>query len=421
VRERILNAQARYPDRLKIFTGAFVTGVLIDSNPRRAIGVEYVEGAGVYEATPPKEPGSKPSQFRKLLLRKGGEVILAGGAFNTPQLLMLSGIGDSVQLKTKGIKCKCNLPGVGENLQDRYEMSLVTELADPTAQYSLLDKLSFKTPSGDCNAPPGSAVDEGFQQWCNHRGVYLTNGVLVSYILKSKQVKDGPPDLFIFGTPGNFRGYKKGWSTETQKDEKGENHRRFSWVVLKNGKTKGKGGYVRLNSKNPFERPVINFKYFDNDDEDGTMDWKKDRDALAEGIHFANDLMKSTGLPHKIVYPFVDGQVNGKTAEDALKTELGDFILKESWGHHACGTCKIGAKDDKMAVLDGDFRVRGVENLRVVDASVFPKIPGLFIVSSIYMISEKAADVILADANLKRSKDSNKKPKPWPKPAPGLE
>ena len=66
------------------------------------------------------------------------------------------------------------------------------------------------------------------------------------------------------------------------------------------------------------------------------------------------------------------------------------------WGHHASCTCPIGTDDDEHAVLDGDFRVRGVENLRVVDASVFPKIPGFFIVSSVYTIGEKAADVILA-------------------------
>ena len=75
--------------------------------------------------------------------------------------------------------------------------------------------------------------------------------------------------------------------------------------------------------------------------------------------------------------------------------KLRDFIQREAWGHHACGTCKIGK--DKDAVLDGDFRVRGVENLRVVDASAFPDIPGFFIVLPIFMISEKASDVILAD------------------------
>jgi len=84
---------------------------------------------------------------------------------------------------------------------------------------------------------------------------------------------------------------------------------------------------------------------------------------------------------------------------DYLDTnKLKQFIQDEAWGHHASCTCKIGADNDPMAVLDSRFRVRGVQGLRVVDASVFPKIPGYFIVSAIYMISEKAADVIIEDA-----------------------
>ena len=71
-----------------------------------------------------------------------------------------------------------------------------------------------------------------------------------------------------------------------------------------------------------------------------------------------------------------------------------------AWGHHASCTCKIGRDDDPMAVLDGSFRVRGAQNLRVVDASVFPRIPGYFIVTPTYMISEKASDAVLADAGV---------------------
>ena len=80
------------------------------------------------------------------------------------------------------------------------------------------------------------------------------------------------------------------------------------------------------------------------------------------------------------------------------RKDLEEFVRNEAWGHHASCTCKIGVDGDRMAVLDGDFRVRGTKGLRVVDASVFPRIPGLFIVSAIYMIAEKASDVILRDA-----------------------
>ena len=77
--------------------------------------------------------------------------------------------------------------------------------------------------------------------------------------------------------------------------------------------------------------------------------------------------------------------------------ELADFVRTHAWGHHACGTCAIGSIDEG-GVLSSDFRVHGTRGLRVVDASVFPRIPGFFIVSAVYMIAEKAADVILADA-----------------------
>jgi choline dehydrogenase len=76
------------------------------------------------------------------------------------------------------------------------------------------------------------------------------------------------------------------------------------------------------------------------------------------------------------------------------------WIMNEAWGHHACCTVPIGAADDPDAVLDARFRVKGVRGLRVVDASVFPKIPGLYIASAVYMISEKAAEAIIQDASL---------------------
>jgi len=78
---------------------------------------------------------------------------------------------------------------------------------------------------------------------------------------------------------------------------------------------------------------------------------------------------------------------------------LREWIMNEAWGHHASCSCKIGAKDDRMTVLDKDFRVHGTTNLRVVDASIFPYIPGFFIVTPTYMIAEKASEVILENAD----------------------
>jgi choline dehydrogenase len=377
VRERVLTVRALYPDRLHLLTNALATEVLIENG--RAVGVRYIpsrEGPHLYRASPRATPGAPLPPAQEVRLRARGEVVLAGGAFNTPQLLMLSGVGPAAQLRARGIAVKCALPGVGRNLQDRYEVGLASELPN---EFQVLEGSKFQAPEGD------DPADQGFQEWKNHRGVYASNGVVLSIIKRSSQAEDDVPDLFIFGLAGYFRGYFPGYSRQTQSEQKAgawvPNHRRFTWAVLK-GRPRNRAGEVTLASKDPRDPPHVNFRQFD----EGGGDWKKDLDALVEGVRFAAQVMQATGLKPKTLVPDVD---LGDT------DKLRDFIKSEAWGHHACGTCKIGK--DKDAVLDGDFRVRGVESLRVVDASVFPEIPGFFIVLPIFMISEKASDVILED------------------------
>src|SRR5262249_41701014 len=118
VRERVLSVRALYPDRLHLLTNALATEVHIENG--RAVGVRYSpsRGAGpLYRASPRATPGAPLPPAQEVRLRARGEVILAGGAFNTPQLLMLSGVGPAVKLKAQGIAVKCDLPGVGRNLQ----------------------------------------------------------------------------------------------------------------------------------------------------------------------------------------------------------------------------------------------------------------------------------------------------------------
>src|SRR6185503_9671610 len=114
-RERVLDVQRRYPDRLKIEMHALVTRVLFDAD-NRAVGVEYLTGEQLYRAhaEPSRSPGERRQSFA------GREVILAGGAFNTPQLLMLSGIGPRSVLESLAIPVRVDLPGVDTHLQDRY-------------------------------------------------------------------------------------------------------------------------------------------------------------------------------------------------------------------------------------------------------------------------------------------------------------
>ena len=139
--------------------------------------------------------------------------------------------------------------------------------------------------------------------------------------------------------------------------------------------------------------PEIGFRYFD---EGTTFDGahEKDLEAMVEGVEFARTLGKNANTALSLTSGFSE---IFPAADASDKEGIRSFVEREAWGHHASCTCPIGRDDDPMAVLDGNFRVRGTRGLRVVDASIFPKIPGFFIVSSIYMASEKASDVILAD------------------------
>jgi choline dehydrogenase len=132
------------------------------------------------------------------------------------------------------------------------------------------------------------------------------------------------------------------------------------------------------------EPPVINFNYFH---EGGDEDAK----AVVEGVRFVRQLnarLRSHGIGATEVLP-------GSRVESDAQVE--EHVRRNAWGHHACGTCAIGPVE-RDGVLTSDFRVHDTTGLRVVDASVFPRIPGFFIVSAVYMIAEKAAHVILEAA-----------------------
>jgi choline dehydrogenase len=148
--------------------------------------------------------------------------------------------------------------------------------------------------------------------------------------------------------------------------------------------TENTAGFVRLRSSDPRERPEIDFRYFDD-----PVTARRDVDAVLDGIRFVRTISKHNTAVKQEVLPGP-----GTSTDDQLR----DFIQDNAWGHHASCSNRMGRPDDPQAVVDSNFRVIGVQNLRIVDASVFPRIPGFFIVTPIYMIAEKAADVILADA-----------------------
>jgi choline dehydrogenase len=368
-REYICRIKEEFPDKLIVKTGALVTRVLLDEN-KKAVGVEYLEGRHLYKADPRADKSNGNPETLKHIARVKREVILSAGAFNTPQLLKLSGIGPREELERFGIPVRVELPGVGENLQDRYEVGVVSRMK---RDFALLKEATFTAPL------EGETGDPYFVEWLNDsKGVYTTNGV-VAGIIKRSQPDKTLPDLYIFGVPGFFKGYYPGYSKELQ------HHKDiFTWAILK-AHTNNTAGQVTLKSADPRETPSINFRYFDE-----SNDFKgEDLDAVADGVEFVRSINE-----------LIDVDTEEMLPGDNIKTraELKQFIKNEAWGHHASCSCKIGAADDPMAVLDKDFKVYGTENLRVVDASVFPRIPGFFIVTAIYMISEKASDVIIADA-----------------------
>jgi choline dehydrogenase-like flavoprotein len=223
--------------------------------------------------------------------------------------------------------------------------------------------------------------DPQFKEWDESRsGVYTTNGAVLGVIKKSSE-QQAVPDLLCFALLGYFKGYVPGYSAWFA-----QKLNYLTWAVLK-GHTVNRGGEVTLRSKDPLDMPYVNFHYFN----EGTDKLGEDLDAVVDGIKFIRTMtkhLKDKGWIEEEELPGVKVQ-----SDD----ELREFVRDNAWGHHASCSCAIGPLDQK-GVLSSDFRVHGTEGLRVVDASVFPRIPGLFILSAVFMIGEKAADVILQQA-----------------------
>jgi choline dehydrogenase len=367
-REYLFQTQKDFPGNLTIRKHCLATRVLFEG--KKAVGVEYIERKGAYGADPNADPNACATPRSSIKVKR--EVILAAGAFNSPQLLKLSGIGPRAELESFGIPVIADLPGVGENLQDRYEVGVVAEFA---RDFKLLQGGSFAIPA------EGVEPDPFLTEWtASGSGVYSSNGALIG-VVKRSNPKLADPDLYIFGLPGYFRGYAPGYSKLTE-----FHHNQFTWAILK-ARTSNTGR-VKLSSASPCDPPDINFQYFG----DGQRTDDPDLAAVVDGVQFVRSINRrlvALGLIKSEVAP--GPEVIGDAA-------IRSFVRDQAWGHHASCTNKIGADDDPMAVLDSRFRVRGVQGLRVVDASVFPKIPGYFIAAAIYMISEKASDTIFEDA-----------------------
>ena len=361
-RERLLEVRDRHPGLLQIRTNVLVTRILFD-DANRAIGVAYLEGERLYRAH--HQPGEPTGPEQQALASR--EVIVAGGAFNTPQLLMLSGIGPRDTLTRFGITTRVDLPGVGKNLQDRYEVAVMNRMAFDS--WSVFEGAEF------------SNRDPQYREWQkDHDGVYATNGALLAVVLRSSL--DRPvPDLFCYAILGQFTGYYPTYSSVFA-----TNPNCLTWVILK-GHTANTAGEVTLRSADPRDMPAINFHYFEEGN-DGTA---ADLQSVVDGIRFCRSLAEPLRREGLLAREETPGEA--VTSDEDLRR----FVRDNAWGHHASCSCPIG-DPTRGGVLTSTLKVHGTQGLRVVDASVFPRIPGLFIVSAVYMVGEKAADMIIADA-----------------------
>ena len=359
----------KYP--LDIRMNCHATKVTFDNSTGtpRANGVEFLDGKYLFRASPRSGTAAKGTPGNVTASR---EVIVAGGVYNSPQLLKLSGVGPADELRKFGIDVVADLPGVGTNLQDHYETVVQGHVPK---DFSALHGCTFSF-----NGSEDPCLDRWNNPILGNRGIYSSNGFASTMLYKSSATADDNFDVFVFGGPINFRGYFPGYSVNIT-----ERHDWFSWAILK-AHPRNRAGSVTLRSADPLDTPDIVFNYFDT----GSGDYDADLQAITEAIGLARDAFSRQPVKVSEVQP----------GKDVTSTEdIHDYIMDTAWGHHASCTCPIGTDDDPMAVLDAKFRVRGVEGLRVVDASVYPRIPGTFTAVSTYMVGEKAADDILDDVD----------------------
>jgi len=296
---------------LTVTTGALVTRLLFEGT--HAVGVEYLHESTLHQ------------------VRVDREVILSAGAFDSPKLLMLSGIGDAEQLQAMGISVVADLPGVGQNLQDHILVSVVQETTQDV-----------------------------------HPAI-TSNGVEAGLFLHSEGNLDVAPDLQFFFGPIQFlpSGYAPSDSGFTGA---------VSLTRCQNI------GSVSLRSLDPKDTPMIRMNYLQSE---------SDVQKLVAGIKLIRQLFQTSALDEfrgKEIAPGAD-----VTSDEALEAYIRDACSTE-W--HPVGTCKMGI--DPMAVVDPELRVHGVEGLRVVDASIMPKITTGNTNAPTIMIGEKAADLIKA-------------------------
>ncbi|TIP95255.1 MAG: alanine-phosphoribitol ligase [Mesorhizobium sp.] len=319
---------------LTVRTDVLVTRIVVEKG--RAVGVEIVD-----------RPGGRPT-----ILRAEREVIVSSGAIGSPKLLMQSGIGPADHLKSVGVTPVHDLPGVGCNLQDHLDLFVIAECT-------------------------------GDHTYDNYAKLHRTVWAGLQYLL----LKKGPVASSLFETGGFWYADPTAASPDIQLHlglgsgiEAGVEKLKNPGVTLNSAFLRPRSrGTVRLNSADPADHPLIDPNYWSD---------PYDRDMSIKGLGLAREIMRQKALAPYVLREVLPGPT--LTSDD----ELFDYACRSSkTDHHPVGTCRMG--HDAMSVVTPDLRLRGIEGLRVCDASVMPRIPSSNTNAPTIMVGEKGADLIL--------------------------
>lgn len=325
----------RQRSNLHIETGAHATQLLFEG--LRVVGVEYQQAGQTQRAYATRE------------------VISSGGTFQSPQLLMLSGIGDAQHLRTLGIEPIVDLKGVGQNLHDHIGTSVQMTCPLPVTDYKLVSSNVAK-------------VKAGIRYLLTRGGPLASNSIEAIAYLRSGLPGHGELDLKYYLVP-----------ILTGTEEPAQEHGVSNLVILTRPESRG---HLRLRSADPMDTPIIDANYLSDE---------RDRAVLREGIRIAR------GIFSQPAYDRYRGREYLPGAHCVSDEELDEFFRQTcSVNYEAVGTCKMG--HDDLAVVNDQLQVHGVQGLRVVDGSVMPRITTGDPSASIIMIAEKAADMILQQA-----------------------
>ncbi|KAJ9596746.1 hypothetical protein L9F63_012232 [Diploptera punctata] len=339
-------------DNLKLLVNAQVTKVLIHNDTKKAYGVEYVDTNGVTHTIYAEK-----------------EVILSAGAVNSPQLLLLSGIGPKEDLTSVGIEPIVDLPGVGQNLQNHVAGSVSFHINDDSR-----NTLTLAAVNEFINSRTGNLSSTGITQ--------------TTLFMKSKYVTDDVPDLQVF-----FDGYSSSCSMTGNDGEctgtglVGSCAQRLIYARPTNVRPLSRG-YLTLKSSNPLDPPLIYPNYLQE---------LQDVDVLVDGLKLCLQMANTTAM-QKYNLELNVNPVSGCENYTFASDEYFACSVRMATGaeNHQAGTCKMGAATDQTSVVDNELKVHGVSNIRVIDASIFPVNPNSNPTSVIIMAAEKISDVIKA-------------------------